>query len=123
MRRAGSLAFALLAGLSFTVVIDSAQADRRERHRHQDRWDDWDNRRDARRAGIIAGTAAASIAGSAARENARDEYEECMRLYSYGDRYDRYCREEYYRDRYAARRTARRTGVIVGLSVQEIVRD
>ncbi|MFN6936603.1 MAG: hypothetical protein ACK4NZ_15795, partial [Tsuneonella sp.] len=69
------------------------------------------------------GTAAAGIVRSSGRENAREEYEECMALYDSARSYERYCREEYIRDRYAARRAARRTGVVVGLGVREIVRD
>lgn len=120
---------AAIAAMSFTALAEGALAkdrwdrDRDRRHRHYDRWDDWDNRRGARRAGVIAGTVAAGIAGSAARENARDNYDECMTLYSYNERYDRYCREQYYYDVAAARRAARRTGVVVGLGVMEIVRD
>jgi Ni/Co efflux regulator RcnB len=117
-----------LAALSFAAVSEPALADRwdRERdrgNRHYDRWEDWDNRRDARRAGVIAGTVAAEVAAGAARANAREEYEECMELYARDFSYDRYCREEYYRDRAAGRRAARRTGVVVGLGVREIVRD
>jgi hypothetical protein len=46
-----------------------------------------------------------------------------MVYYSYNDRYDRYCREQYYYDRAKSRRAARRAGVVVGLGVREIVRD
>jgi Ni/Co efflux regulator RcnB len=124
-----AIAIAALAALGFSGLTSEAFAkdrwdrDRDRRHRHHDRWEDWDNRRDARRAGVIAGSVAAGIAGSAARENAKDNYEECMVYYSYNDRYDRYCREQYYYDSASARRAARRTGVVVGLGVREIVRD
>lgn len=128
MRGARTLLLAALAGLSFTALVDPATADdwdrdRDRRHRDYDRWEDWDNRRDARRAGVIAGTVAAEVAAGAARENAREDYEECMELYARETRYDRYCREQYYLDRAQGRRAARRTGVVVGLGVREIVRD
>jgi Ni/Co efflux regulator RcnB len=129
MRAGKVIPFAALAALGFATFTADVSAkdrwdrDRDERHRHHDRWEDWDNRRDARRAGVIAGSVAAGVAGSAARENARDDYEECMIYYSYNDRYDRYCREQYYQDSASARRAARRTGVVVGLGVREIVRD
>lgn len=129
MKRGKTIAVAVLAVLGFASFAGDALAkdrwdrDRDRRNRHHDRWEDWDNRRDARRAGVVAGSVAAGIAGSAARENAREDYEECMIYYSYNDRYDRYCREQYYYDRASGRRAARRTGVVVGLGVREIVRD
>jgi hypothetical protein len=46
-----------------------------------------------------------------------------MELYARDMAYDRYCREQYYEDRAAGRRAARRTGVVVGLGVREIVHD
>ncbi len=129
MKAGKTIAIAALAALGFAAFTGDALAkdrwdrDRDRRHRHNDRWEDWDNRRDARRAGVIAGSVAAGIAGAASRENAREEYEECMVYYSYNDRYDRYCREQYYYDRANSRRAARRAGVVVGLGVREIVRD
>lgn len=129
MRGARIMLLAALAGLSFTALVDTGLAkdrwdrDRDRRSRHYDRWEDWENRRDARRAGVIAGTVAAEVAAGAARANAREDYEECMEAYAYADRYDRYCREQYYYDRAEARRAGRRAGVVVGLGVREIVRD
>ncbi|MDF0546569.1 hypothetical protein PX699_29890 [Sphingobium sp. H39-3-25] len=124
------MTFAALAALSFPAFAGQALAKDRwdhdhdhHHHHHHDRWEDWDNRRDARRAGVIAGTVAAGVAGSAARQNSREDYEECMVYYAYNDRYDRYCREDYYYDRASGRRAARRTGVVVGLGVEEMVRD
>ena len=127
MRR--GMALTALATLSFAAFAGQGLAkdhwdrDRDRHHHHHDRWEDRDNRRDARRAGVIAGTVAAGVAGSAARQNSREDYEECMVYYAYNDRYDRYCREDYYYDRASGRRAARRTGVVVGLGVEEIVRD
>jgi Ni/Co efflux regulator RcnB len=129
MKAGKTIAVAALAALGFATFAGDALAkdrwdrDRDRRNRHHDRWEDWDNRRDARRAGVIAGTIASEFAGAASRENAREEYEECMVYYSYNDRYDRYCREQYYYDRANSRRAARRAGVVVGLGVREIVRD
>ncbi len=129
MKIGKTLTIAALAALGLVSFAGDALAkdrwdhDRDRRHRHHDRWEDIDNRRDARRAGVIAGSVAAGVVGSAARKNAREDYEECMIYYSYNDRYDRYCREQYYYDRASGRRAARRTGVVVGLGVSEIVRD
>jgi Ni/Co efflux regulator RcnB len=129
MKAGKTIAIATLAALGFATFAGNALAkdrwdrDRDRRNRNHDRWEDWDNRRDARRAGAIAGTVAAGIAGAASSENAREEYDECMVYYSYNDRYDRYCREQYYYDRAKSRRAARRAGVVVGLGVREIVRD
>ena len=120
---------AALAGLSFTALVDTGLAkdrwdhDRDRRSRHYYRLEDWENRRDARRSGAIAGTVAAGVASSAARANACEDYGECMAAYAYADRYDRYCREQYYYDGAEARRAGRRAGVVVGLGVREIVRD
>lgn len=129
MKAGKALALAALAAFSFAGLAGGALAkdrwdrDRDRKHRHYDVWEDWDNRRDARRAGVIAGTVAAEVAAGAARANAREDYEECMELYARDMAYDRYCREQYYEDRAAGRRAARRTGVVVGLGVREIVRD
>lgn len=129
MKGGKAIALAALAAIGFTGVAADALAkdrwdrDRDRRHRHHDRWEDWDNRRDARRAGVIAGTIAAEVAAGAARERAREDHEECMEYYGRDLDYDRYCREQYYQDRAAGRRAARRTGVVVGLGVREIVRD
>lgn len=112
-----------VAAISLTAIADTADARRNRNHHHHDHWEDWNNRLDARRAGIIAGTAAAGITGAAARENASDHYRECMDYYDSDDRYERYCRDEYYRDQSQARRRASRVGVVVGLGVREIVRD
>ena len=92
----------VLIALAVTALPGGAIArerwdhDRDRRHHHHDSWEDWDNRRDARRAGIIAGTAAAGVAGAAANNRAREDYEDCMRYYAYNRRYETYCREEYY---------------------------
>jgi Ni/Co efflux regulator RcnB len=125
------IAFRLAVAATLGIAMLSSQAsardkwdkERNRRHHHSDRWEDWDNRRDARRAGVIAGTIASGIARSAATSNARENYEECMTYYSYDRYYDQYCREQYYYDMQNGRRAARRAGVIVGLTTREIVRD
>ena len=112
MKGARLMLLAALAGLSFTALVDTGLAK-----------DSWDRDRDRRSPGVIAGTVAAEVAAGAARANAREDYEECMAAYAFEDRYDRYCREQYYYDRAEARRAGRRAGVVVGLGVREIVRD
>ena len=119
----------IAAALGIALLSPQASArnnwdgDRNGRHPNNDRWEKWDNRRDARRAGIIAGTIATGIAKSASKENARDNYQECMTYYSQDQYYDQYCREQYYQDMQDGRRAARRAGVVVGLTAREIVRD
>jgi hypothetical protein len=123
------LGITVLALLGVALLPSEASArnnwdkDRDRRHNNHDRWENWDNRRDARRAGIVAGTIASGIARSANKENARDNYEECMSYYSQDQYYDQYCREQYYQDMQSGRRAARRAGVVVGLTAREIVRD
>ena len=116
-------AAALFAGsvvvLPAFVAPSIAHAKKHHHHHHHHHH----NRRAARRAGVIAGVAAAGGAGAVARDNARDDFRECMDYYGGSRRYERYCREDYYYDRRRARRASRRVGVITGLTVREIVRD
>jgi Ni/Co efflux regulator RcnB len=123
VRLAVATTLGVLVLSSQTSARDRWDKERDRRHHHNNHWEDWDNRRDARRAGVIAGAAASGIARSAARSNSRENYEECMTYYSNDRYYDQYCREQYYYDMQSGRRAARRTGVIVGLTTREIVRD
>jgi hypothetical protein len=110
----------LLAIALVAVVFGASAAEAR-----RDRWDNdsWqerrENRRDARRAGIIAGAVAGSIASAAARDQAEQRYQEC--LYATGYDYDCERRLDY--DRRDARRSARRSAVVVGTITRQIVRD
>lgn len=122
MMQLATMVLAAVVTVGLQMAASPASAGDRGRHQYNHRWDDWDNRRDARRAGIVAGTVAAGVVGSAGRANAREEYAECMREYASDMRYDRYCREEYHEDLRSGRRAARRTGVVVGLTTSEIVR-
>ena len=104
--------------LPTAVVPTVAHAKKHHHHHHHHH-----NRRKARRVGVVAGIAAAGIAGAVARDNARDEYRECMDYYGGNRRYERYCREEYYHDRRRANRASRRVGVVAGLTAYGIARD
>lgn len=126
----GSLVrFCIAAALGIALLSPQASArnnwdkNRDRKHQNHDRWENWDNRRDARRAGILAGTIATGIANSASKDNARENYQACMTYYSQDQYYDQYCREQYYQDMQNGRRAARRAGVVVGLTTREIVRD
>jgi hypothetical protein len=125
----------LLFGLAVLVLLGGAllsseasarnnwDKSRDRKHHNHDRWENWENRRDARRAGIIAGTVASGIVRSSAHNNAKENYEECMTYYYQDQYYDQYCRDQYYQDMQSGRRAARRAGVVVGLGAREIVRD
>jgi hypothetical protein len=125
----------LLFGLTVLVMLGGAllsseasarnnwDKNRDRKHHNNDRWENWENRRDARRAGIIAGTVASGIVRSSTRNNAKENYEECMTYYYQDQYYDQYCRDQYYQDIQSGRRAARRAGVVIGLSAREIVRD
>ena len=65
----------------------------------------------------------ATDGNSGAEDNAKNKYEECMDSYYNDPSYDQYCRQQYYEDERRAERAARRTGVVTGLAVREIVRD
>jgi hypothetical protein len=131
-----------LAALVLTGVIAEA-ADARHRPGHGNRpgqgwhggqWHDrYENRRKARRAGILAGVVTSSVAGAAAESNARRRYDECLEAswsyyypndrynYQNGDCYD--CERRRYEVEMYGRRNARRAGVIVGVTTHAIVRN
>jgi hypothetical protein len=112
-----------LAALAVVALLASTSADARKRDRYDngwgDRYDRWENRRDARRAGIVAGVVASGIARGAARAEANENYEECMMSWGY----DMDCERRYYEDRRDARRAGRAVGVTAGIITREIVRD
>lgn len=108
------LCFALAIGAVAAVPVEA------RRDRHHDNWHDrWENRRDARRAGIVAGLVAGGIARSAAEQRVERRYEECV----YATGYDYECERARYWDEQRARRGARRTAIIVGVTTREVVRD
>ena len=59
--KAGKTIAIALAALGFATFAGDALAkdrqdrDRDRRHCHHDSWENWDNRRDARRAGVVVG--------------------------------------------------------------------
>jgi hypothetical protein len=115
--------FVAFAALSAMVLGAGTAAEARKNDRYHNGWNDrydrWENRRDARRAGVIAGVVASGIASSAAAAKADDHYRECM--ISWG--YDYACERRYYDERLAARRTGRAIGAAAGMITREIVRD
>lgn len=104
----GTVAMLLVALLS----IGNAQA--------RDRYDRWeDDRRDARRAGVVTGAVTYGVARGVQNERERQDIEDCRRDtgdYAYCERYD-------YRNEQQDRRQARRTAVVVGATTSAIVRS
>jgi hypothetical protein len=78
-----------------------------------------EDRRDARRAGVVAGAITYGVVRSAQREEVRDEEDDCIR--DTGD-YD-YCDRLADREERQDRRQARRTAVVLGATTRAIVRD
>jgi hypothetical protein len=113
-----ALATCLVLALAATMPAEA-----RKRDRYHDGWGDrydyWENRRDARRAGVVAGVVASGIARGAAAANADDHYAECMMNWGY----DYECERRYYEERRDARRAGRAVGVTAGVITREIVRD
>lgn len=110
-----ALCVALGAGLMATYV---SPANARDRDR--DRWhSDRENRRDARRAGVVSGLIVAGAVSSARHQNAEQRYRECM----FSSGYDYACERRLYEDERRARQSARRAGVTAGIITGAIVRD
>lgn len=116
--------------MSTLITVDVAEARRRP---NNDWYDRYENRRDARRAGIIAGVVTTAVVSSSVRSNATRRYEECMEAnrysyypdsgYAYENGYSYACERRRYEDERRAGRSARRAGVVVGLTTRAIVRD
>lgn len=134
MIRRGRLIVAVL------VVLVPGHADAKSRDSKN--WvDRLENRRDARRAGIVAGAVTAQVAGAANRGRADREFRECQdnvalagqaQFGPYDDpAYSDYaarragydCEVQRYEARADGRRAARRTAVVAGIVTREIVKD
>lgn len=113
LTRAAALALLALA------VFPMADAEARDRHGHS-RWDEIrEDRRDARRAGVIAGAITYGVVRSANANEAEEHRDDCIR--DTGD--DDYCDRLAYREERQDRRDARRAAVMVGASTRAIVRN
>ncbi len=115
-------ALAVVAAACVMAVGATAPADARKRDRDygwNNQYDRWENRRDARRAGVIAGAVASGIARSAAASNADEHCRECI----VATGYDEACERRYCEERRDARRSGRAVGVTAVLITREIVRD
>lgn len=89
-------------------------------HNNNNNWgDNYDNRRDARRAGAIAGAITYNVVRSNQNQRAYENREDCMQ---YTNDYE-YCDRQAYQEERDNRRDARRTAVIVGATTRAIVRD
>lgn len=98
----------VLAALVAGVGLASTATARHHNNRYGDerRWQsEYDNRRDARRAGIVAGAIRADVA----RANTEYRYQECMR----NSGYDYDCEQRRYYDEQHAQNAGRRAAVIV----------
>ncbi|TPE60509.1 hypothetical protein FJQ54_10925 [Sandaracinobacter neustonicus] len=102
-----------------------------------------ENRRDARRAGIVAGAVTAQVAGAANRSRADRDYQQCQDNVATAQSvaqqangqpadpnadyaaqragYD--CEVQRYEDRADGRRAANRTAVVAGIVTREVVKD
>lgn len=90
------------------------------RKRHNDDWGDrLENRRDARRTGIVVGALTTAAVSASASNEAQQRYEEC----NLDTGYDEACARLRYEDERRARQSARRAGVLAGATARAIVRD
>ena len=124
MKRALIVALAGLGAVTMlgapgTPLLETASA----KDKDKGFWERWDDRRDARRAGAIARLATSELTKAAAESAAEKKRDECMERYDGDTAFELYCREQYIEDRQKARRTARRAGIIAGITTREIVRD
>lgn len=130
---------ALLMVASVLLAAPAAARDRHGHHGHHDRgdWHDrMENRRDARRAGVVVGVVAAGVAQSAATQQANRRYEDCLQdsayrnydprygsnPYGYGPDYQ-WCTQMRYEEERRAQREGRRAGVVAGAIAYGAVRD
>lgn len=114
MSRLSLVMLAALAGVAFqSSPLSARDRDRDYRdYRHEGRWaHEYENRRDARRAGIVAGAVREGVAEAATEHR----YQECMMTSGY----DYACEQQRYRDEAHAHRAARRTAVVVGAAVRD----
>lgn len=113
----------LLKGLlliALAVISSNALADKRQNNNNNNNWgDNYDNRRDARRAGAIAGVITYDVVRSNQNQRAYENREDCMQNINDYE----YCDNQSYQDERDDRRDARRTAVIVGATTRAIVRD
>lgn len=132
----GRLVQLLLIGVLTIGMFGATEAQSKQRKGWIDRLE---NRRDARRAGVVAGAVASGIAGSAARGKVGEKYENCMQdiAVNYEDgarahdpqiaylaeRAEYECEMQRYEARNGDRRAARRAGVVAGAVAYGIVRD
>lgn len=112
--------------------------------RNQKNWiERAENRRDARRAGVVAGVVTAQVAGAAGRGRADKAFRECRENLDamtsgerdiHGNPVDPYadyaarragydCEVQRYEARADGRKAARRTAVVAGIVTREIVKD
>lgn len=85
----------------------------------RDRYDDYQNRRDARRAGLAAAIVVSGISRAVQQDQIAQRYSECMR----NGRYDLYCDRQRFWEQQEARKRAKRRALMTGVIVRGIVRD
>jgi hypothetical protein len=111
----GSLQAAVLVLVAAAALAPGVAQARRDGY-----WDEVrEDRRDARRAGVIAGAITYGVVRSAQQQDVREEEDDCIRDtgdYEYCDRLgDREERQD--------RSQARRTAVVIGATTRAVVRD
>lgn len=119
----------VIAAVAGAILLPSGGASARDRsrdrawqhhhHHHHHHWDDrHKNRRDARRAGVVAGVMVNGVANAAGRAEVNRRYEDCLMATGY----DYECERRRYYDEQQSRRGARRAGVAAGVVTHSIVR-
>jgi hypothetical protein len=102
------------------VALSSNALAWKRHHNNNNNWgDNYENRRDARRAGAIAGAITYNVVRSNQNQRTYENREDCLQ---YTNDYD-YCTHQSYQDERENRRDARRTAVLVGATTRAIVRD
>lgn len=114
--------FSLLAIVLLATVSLGAAADARDNYNngyYNGNNSYWENRRDARRVGAVAGVVAMGVASSAGNARVDNAYEDCTDARAYGG-YPANCEQQRYYDQRNARRGAVVTGVAVGRTARII---
>lgn len=110
------------ATAAILVTAVSAEAQSRKRYPpgyYQERERDWDNRRDARRAGLVTAIVVSGATKAAQDRRIEERYRDCLR----GTYYDVECDRRRYYEESEARNRARRAGFVAGAVMREAVRN
>lgn len=118
-RSRSPLAIVLLATVSLGAAADARDNRNYNNGYYGGNNNYWENRRDARRVGAVAGVVAMGVASSAGNARVDNAYEDCAEARAYGG-YPANCEQQRYYDQRNARRGAVVTGVAVGRTARII---